>query len=113
MAEDDQQLVIPDIDGTANFWTSQNAWGVAVQHDAQGEVELTIGPYPPEDRSLIRLHEGILHTSRRLIEIQTVYLDCIAKLRTKTQDAVIPIWSDDARQPEHVHIQCHDVEEIL
>lgn len=112
MSEDDGELVIPDIDGVANFWTSQNAWGVAVQHDAEGEVELTIGPNPPEDRSLMQLHEGVLHTRRRLIDVQTVYLDSIAKLRTKAQDAAIAIWGDDPRQPEHVHIQCQDIEEI-
>ncbi|WP_324642425.1 hypothetical protein [Pseudarthrobacter sp. LT1] len=113
MSEDDQELVIPEIDGVANFWTSQNAWGVAVQHDAEGEVELTIGPNPPEDPSLMQLHEGILHTGRRLIDVQTVYLDSIARFRTRSEDTPIRIWGDDPKQPEHVQIQCPDIEEML
>ncbi|MDQ0769565.1 hypothetical protein QF031_002314 [Pseudarthrobacter defluvii] len=43
MSEADKELVIPDIDGIANFWTSYNAWGVAVQHDVDGPVRVTIG----------------------------------------------------------------------
>lgn len=113
MSEDDRELVIPDIDGVANFWTSQNAWGVAVQHDAEGEVNLTIGPNPPQYPSLMRLHEGILHTGRRLIDVQTVYLDSVARFHTRTKDAAISIWGDDPGQPEYVHIQCPDIEEIL
>ena len=108
-----KELVIPDIDGVATFWTSQNAWGIAVQHDADGPVTVTTGPNPPEDPSLVQLHEGILHTGRRLIDVQTVYLDIIAKFRTTTEDAAISIWGDDPGQPEHVHIQCQDIEEML
>ncbi|MEV7132083.1 hypothetical protein AB0N24_04260 [Arthrobacter sp. NPDC093128] len=52
MSEDKEQLQIPDVDGIANFWTSRNAWGVAVQHDAEGEMQLSIGRQPPQDTSL-------------------------------------------------------------
>ncbi|MDQ0769566.1 hypothetical protein QF031_002315 [Pseudarthrobacter defluvii] len=56
------------------------------------------------------LHEGVLHTSRRLIEVQTVYLDCVARFRTTSDGADICIWGDDPGQPERVHIQCRDME---
>ena len=113
MSEDNQELVIPDIDGVANFWTSQNAWGVAVQHDIDGPVTMTIAPTSPEDPSLMQLHEGLLHSSRRLIDVQTVHLDSIATFRVRTENAAISIWGDDPGQPEHVHIQCQDIEEML
>ncbi|MFJ6272427.1 hypothetical protein QMY03_19055 [Arthrobacter sp. KFRI-F3372] len=113
MSEDHQELVIPDIDGVANFWTSKNVWGVAVQHDIDGPVTVTVGAEEPQDPALMPLHEGILHTGRQLIDVQTVYLDSITRFKTNTQDAAIRIWGDDPGQPERVHIQCQDIEEIL
>lgn len=109
MSEVDKQLQVPDIDGVANFWTSENVWGVAVQHDAEGDVHVTIAADPPVDPSLMLLHEGVLHSSRRLIEVQTVYLDTIARFHSKSADAPISIWGDDPGQPERIHIQCGDI----
>lgn len=113
MAEEPRELVIPDVDGMGNRWTSANAWGVAVQHNADGPVTLTIGAEAPDNPGLALLHDGILHSSRRLIEVQTVYLDSVATLRTATEDAAVSIWGDHPDQPEHVHIRCVGIEEIL
>ncbi|MFD0047006.1 hypothetical protein ACFVGV_17630 [Pseudarthrobacter scleromae] len=110
MSEDGKDLVIPDIDGVANFWSSHNAWGIAVLHDADGTVQVSIGDGTPDDPSLALLHEGVLHTSRQLVEVQTVYIDRIASFRTSSTDAAISIWGDDPRQPERVHIQCQDID---
>ena len=109
MSEVDKQLQIPDIDGVANFWTSENVWGLAVQHDAEGDVHVTIAADPPVDPSLMLLHKGVLHSSRRLIEVQTVYLDTIARFHSKSTDVPISIWGDDPGQPERIHIQCGDI----
>ena len=113
MAEDDGNLLIPDVDGVGSLWTSENAWGVAVQHDIDGPVTLTIGTEPPDNPALALLHDGALHSGRRHIEVQTVYLDNVATLRTRTEDPSISIWGDHPDQPELVHIQCQDIEEIL
>lgn len=113
MSEDDKELVIPDVDGIANFWSSSNTWGIAVQHDADGELQVSLSAGPPDDPSLKLLHEGILHSSRQLIEVQTVYIDRIARFRTRTAEVSISIWGDGPGQPERVHIQCQDIEEIL
>ncbi|WP_459793230.1 hypothetical protein [Arthrobacter sp. AD-310] len=113
MAENDLELVIPDVDGIGSRWTSGNAWGVAVQHDADGPVTLTIGTGAPANPALALLHEGVLRSSRRLIEVQTVYLDSVITFRTGTEDAAISIWGDHPDQAECVHIQCQDIEEML
>jgi hypothetical protein len=113
MSEDSKQIEVPDVDGVANFWSTSNAWGVAVQHDADGEVQVSIGTNPPEDPTLALLHEGVLHSGRRLINVETVYIDRIACIGTRSEDVRIRIWGDDPSQPEHVHIQCQDIEEIL
>lgn len=110
MSEDNKQLEIPDIDGVANFWSSHNAWGIAVQHDADGELQVSISDSPPDDSRLALLHEGVLQSSRRLINVETVYIDRIASFRTKLEDVPISIWGDDPRQPERVHIQCQDID---
>ncbi|MHA7297683.1 hypothetical protein [Pseudarthrobacter sp. MDT3-1] len=110
MSEDSNQLQIPDIDGVANFWTSANVWGVAVQHDADGDVQVSIGTNPPEHPSLALLHEGVLHSGRQLIEVQTVYIDPVASFRTISTEVQISIWGDDPGQPERVHIQCKDID---
>lgn len=109
MSEDNNQLEIPDIDGVANFWTSRNTWGVAVQHDAEGEVQISISDSPPVDPRLTLLHEGVLHSSRQLIEVQTVYIDTVARFQINCTEAPIRIWGDDLRQPERVHIQCRAI----
>lgn len=109
MSEDNKELQIPEIDGVANFWTSSNVWGVAVQHDADGDVQVSIGTEPPEDPALALLHEGVLHSSRRLINVETVYIDRIASFHTSSTDARISIWADDPGQPERVHIQIPDM----
>jgi hypothetical protein len=106
MSEDNKQTVIPDIDGVANFWSSRNAWGIAVLDDAEGEVQVSVGDSPPDDPALTLLHEGVLHSSRQLIEVQTVYIDRIASFRTSSTEAPIRVWGDDPGQPERVHIQC-------
>lgn len=110
MSEAGKDLVIPDIDGVANFWSSQNAWGIAVLHDADGEVQVSIGDSPPDDPALALLHEGVLHSSRRLINVETVYIDRVASFRTRSMGVAISIWGDDPRQPERVHIQCQDID---
>lgn len=113
MAENNRELVIPDVDGIGSRWTSGNAWGVAVQHDADGPVTLTIGTGAPANPALALLHEGVLHSSRRLIEIQTVYLDSVATIHTRTEDTAISIWGDHPDQAEYLHIECRDIEEML
>lgn len=110
MSEDGKELVIPDVDGVANFWASHNAWGVAVLHDADGAVEVSIGLDPPADPSMTLLHEGVLHSSRRLINVETVYIDRVASFRTKSEDVAISIWGDDPGQPERIHIQCWGID---
>jgi len=110
MSEDSKQIEVPDVDGVANFWSSTNAWGVAVQHDADGEVEVTVSKDPPTNPALALLHEGVLHSSRRLIDVETVYIDRIASFRASSTDARISIWGDDPRQPGQVHIQCHNID---
>ena len=110
MSEDSKQIEVPDVDGVANFWSSTNAWGVAVQHDADGEVEVTVSKDPPTNPALALLHEGVLHSSRQLIDVETVYVDRIATFRTRSTDAAIRIWGDDPGQPERVHIQCQDID---
>ena len=110
MSEDNNQLEIPDIDGVANFWTSRNTWGVAVQHDADGEVQVSISGSPPDDPRLALLHEGVLHSSRRLINVETVYIDRVASFRTTLEDVPISVWGDDPGQPERVHIQCRTLD---
>ncbi|NSX38933.1 hypothetical protein HTS88_21395 [Pseudarthrobacter oxydans] len=110
MSEDGKQIEVPDVDGVANFWTSQNAWGIAVLHDADGTVQVSIGDSPPDGPALALLHEGVLHSSRQLIEVQTVYIEPIARFRTRSTDAGISIWGDDPGQPERIHIQCQDIE---
>ncbi|WP_285248848.1 hypothetical protein [Pseudarthrobacter sp. efr-133-R2A-89] len=111
-SEDAQELVIPDVDGVANIWTSENAWGVAVQPDIDGSVTLTIGPAAPDNTAMTLLHDGVLHSGRRLIEVQTVYLETIAWFRSTTHDVALRIWGDDPGQTEHIHIQCPDIKEI-
>ncbi|MET4143759.1 hypothetical protein [Arthrobacter sp. UYCo732] len=108
MADEGRHLDIPDVDGVANFWTSPNAWGVAVLHDADGKVNVTVGAGRPDDPELILLHDGVLHSRRRLIEIQTVYLDGVARIHTSAEDIAVVIWGDDPGQPERLHIQCWD-----
>lgn len=110
MSEESQQIEVPDVDGVSNFWTSRNAWGIAVLHDADGTVEVSIGHDPPTDPSLAMLHEGVLHSSRQLIEVQTVYIDPVARFRTRSTDPGISIWGDDPGQPERVHLQCRDID---
>jgi hypothetical protein len=110
MSEENKELEIPDVDGVANFWTSHNAWGVAVLHDADGAVEVSISDSPPDDPSLALLHEGVLHSSRRLINVETVYIDRIASFRTRSTDPTISIWGDDPGQPERIHVQCRDID---
>ena len=112
MSEENKQLEIPDIDGVANFWSSHNAWGIAVLHDADGAVDVSIGVAPPDDSRLALLHEGVLHSSRRLINVETVYIDRIASFRTASADVPICIWGDDPRQPDRIHIQCRDIREV-
>jgi hypothetical protein len=110
MSEDGKVLQIPEIDGVANFWASHNTWGIAVLHDAYGEVQVSIGASPPGDPALALLHQGVLHSSRRLITIETVYIDEVARIQTTSEDASISIWGDDPGQPERVHIQRPDID---
>ncbi|CAI3794224.1 hypothetical protein NKCBBBOE_01007 [Pseudarthrobacter sp. MM222] len=111
IAEDYKQAEIPDIDGIANFWSTASVWAQAVQHVAEGDVLLRIGKNPPDDPALALLHQGVLHSSRRLVDIHTVYLDSIARFRTRSRDVPISIWGDDARQPERVVVQCQGIAE--
>jgi hypothetical protein len=110
MSEDAKELFIPDIDGVANFWSSSNTRGVTVQHDADGEVEVSISGDPPTNPALALLHEGVLHSSRQLIDVETVHIDRIGSFRASSTDARISIWGDDPGQPGQVHIQCHNIE---
>lgn len=108
-SEDARLVQVPDIDGVASFWSTDSAWAVAVQHDADGHVQIRVGTDPPDDPSLALLHEGVLHSSRRLVEIQTVHIDTIARFRTWSNDSLISIWGDDPRQPERILIHCPDI----
>lgn len=95
MSQDDKQVEIPDIDGVANFWVSHNTWGICAQHEADGEVQVSISGSPPHDPSLALLHQGVLHSNRQLIEVQTVYVARIPSFRIRTTDVPISIWGDD------------------
>lgn len=107
-SEDARHTQVPDIDGVANFWSTNNCWAQAVQHDAEGNVQISIDTNPP-DAALALLHEGALHSSRRLVEIQMVYIDTIARFRTWSSDIPIIIWGEDPRQPERILVQCPDI----
>lgn len=52
----------------------------------------------------------MLHSSRRLIKVETVYADIVARFRTRSADVPINIWADDPGHPERVHIQCPDID---
>lgn len=108
-SEDVRQVEVPDIDGVANFWSTSSCWAQAVQHEAEGDVRLSIGTNPPDDPALALLHEGVLHSSRRLVEVQTVDIDTIARFRTWSSDIPISIWGDDPGQPERIVIQCPNI----
>jgi hypothetical protein len=54
---------------------------LAVQHDAEGEVELQITNDTPKESNMTLLFDGVLPTRRRRIEIQTVYLDRLTGIR--------------------------------
>lgn len=110
ITEDDPN--VPDIDGIANIWQSESMLALAVQHDVDGDVELRITHEAPSSSKMILLFEGILPTGRRLVEIETVYLDRIAGIRTLTGELPIRIWGDDPRQPEHVVIECLGLVEL-
>lgn len=68
---------VPEIDGAANIWQSESMLALAVQHDAEGDVELQITNETPSASNMALLFDGILPTGRRLVEVQTVYLDCV------------------------------------
>ena len=108
--EDDP--TVPGIDGVANIWQSESMLALAVQHDAEGDVELQITNETPSASNMTLLYEGILPTGRRLVEIQTVYLDRITGIRTLTEELPLRIWGDDPRQPEHVVIECLGLVEL-
>ena len=110
ITEDDPS--VPDIDGIANIWQSESMLALAVQHDAEGDVELQITNEAPSASNMTLLFEGVLATSRRLVEIQTAYLDRIAGIRTLTEELPLRIWGDDPRQPEHVVIECRGLVEL-
>ncbi len=90
VTEDDP--TVPEIDGVSNIWQSGSMLALAVQHDAEGDVELHITNETPSTSNKTLLFHGILPTGRRLVEIQTVYLDRIAGIRTLTEELPLRIW---------------------
>lgn len=103
---------VPEIDGAANIWQSESMLALAVQHDAEGDVELQITNETPSASNMALLFDGILPTGRRLVEVQTVYLDCVTGIRTLTEEPPLRIWGDDPRQPERVVIECLGLVEL-
>jgi hypothetical protein len=73
-------------------------------------VEVIVSKDPPTNPALALLHEGVLHSSRQLIDVETVYIDRIASFRASSTDARISIWGVDPGQPGQVHIQCHNID---
>ena len=110
ITEDDP--TVPEIDGIANIWQSESMLALAVQHDVDGDVELQITNETPSASNMTLLFDGILPTGRRLVEVQTVYLDRITGIRTLTEELPVRIWGDDPRQPEHVVIECLGLVEL-
>ncbi|MEO5319165.1 hypothetical protein PV761_11345 [Arthrobacter sp. CC3] len=110
ITEDDP--TVPEIDRVSNIWQSESMLAIAVQHDAEGDVELQITNETPSTSNMTLLFHGLLPTGRRLVEIQTVYLDRITGIRTLTQELPLRIWGDDPGQPEHVVIECLGIVEL-
>jgi hypothetical protein len=108
--EDDPE--VPDVDGVANKWETASMLALAVQHDAEGDVDLRLVTTIPEEPELLLLFEGTLRSSRRLVQLITVYLDRIVGIRTLTQDLQLRVWGDDPRQPETVIVECLDLVEV-
>ncbi|MDP9983694.1 hypothetical protein J2W14_003117 [Pseudarthrobacter oxydans] len=98
ITEDDP--TVPEVDRVADIWQSESMLALAVQHDVEGDVELQITNETPSTSSMTLLFHGILPTGRRLVEIQTVYLDRITGIRTLTEELPLRIWGDEPRQPE-------------
>ena len=85
---------------------------LAVQHDAEGEVELQITNDTPKESNMTLLFDGVLPTRRRRIEIPAVYLDRVTSIRTLLEELPLRIWWDDPRQPERVVIECLGIVEL-
>jgi len=108
--EDDPE--VPFIDGVAHKWQTASMLALAVQHDTEGDVDLRIVATAVEDSALVLLFEGTLRSSRRLVQLSTVYLDNIASIRSLTQELQPRAWGDDRRQPKTVLIECLDLVEV-
>ncbi|TQJ34952.1 hypothetical protein FBY36_2202 [Arthrobacter sp. SLBN-122] len=71
---------VPDIDGIANKWQTSSMLALAVLHDAEGEVDLQICTDTPSTELLL-LFDGRLRSTRKLVQLITVYLDTVANIR--------------------------------
>jgi hypothetical protein len=96
---------VPDIDGIANKWQTSSMLALAVLHDAEGEVDLQIRTDTPSSE-LFLLFDGRLRSTRKLVQLITVYLDTVANIRIPGDHLDLRVWGDDARQPEVVIIEC-------
>ncbi|WP_426988450.1 hypothetical protein [Pseudarthrobacter sp. Y6] len=96
---------VPDIDGVANKWQTSSMLALAVLHDAEGEVDLQIRTDTPSPK-LFLLFEGRLRSTRKQVQLITVYLDTLANIRTSGEHLDLRVWGDDPRQPEVVIIEC-------
>ena len=101
--EDDPE--VPDIDGIANKWQTSSVLALAVLHDAEGEVDLQIRSDRPY-KELFLLFEGTLRSTRKLVQLITVYLDTLANIRILGDHLNVRVWGNDPRQPEVVVIEC-------
>lgn len=101
--EDDPE--VPDIDGIANKWQTSSVLALAVLHDAEGEVDLQIRSDRPS-KELLLLFEGTLRSTRKLVQLITVYLDTLANIRILGDHLDVRVWGNDPRQPEVVVIEC-------
>jgi hypothetical protein len=98
---------VPDIDGQANNWQNSSMVALAVLHEAEGEVALTVGDIePPAEMTL--LFEGILNSTRKEIEIWNVYAETLAKFKISSTRFSIKLWGDDPRQASKVFLQFFD-----
>lgn len=95
---------VPDIDGIANLWRTESMVAQAVLHDAEGEVHLTVDQNEPE-QSMTVLFQGVLHSSRRRVEIWNVYIESLARFRTEADNFLVKIWGNDPRQSSEIHVQ--------
>jgi hypothetical protein len=103
----ENEVEIPDIDGLGSYWRTDTVLAQAVQHDAEGDVQLRVTrTAPDEDAAMMVLYQGLLHSDRGMLEVRNVYDECIVGFRTWSRDVRVMIWGDDPRQAERIVVQC-------